>query len=100
MKRFWSFVIKEFYHIFRDRRTLLILFGLPVALILIFGYVVTNDIKDAKIAIFDPSKDPVTEEITNKLLSSGYFILEENLSNSINAEGIFKKGKGKRDHHF
>lgn len=92
MKRFWSFVIKEFYHIFRDVRTLMILFGLPVALILIFGYVVTNDIKDAKIAIYDPSKDLVTEEITNKLLSSGYFILEKNLNTSTNAKEIFKKG--------
>ena len=92
MKRFWSFVIKEFYHIFRDTRTLMILFGLPVALILIFGYVVTNDIKDARIAIYDPSKDPVTEEITNKLLSSGYFILAQNLETDLYAEEIFKSG--------
>lgn len=95
MKRFWSFVIKEFYHIFRDTRTLLILFVLPVILILLFGYVVTNEIKDAKIAIYDPSKDEVTQEITNKLLSSGYFILNQNLSTDKDLESVFKTGKAK-----
>ncbi len=95
MKRYWSFVKKEFYHIFRDTRTLLILFVLPVILILLFGYVVTNDIKDAKIAIYDPSKDQVTEEITRKLLSSGYFMLAENLEHATDIESVFKKGISK-----
>ena len=53
MKAFIGFIIKEFYHIFRDKKTLLILFGMPIAQILIFGYGVTNEIKDAKIAIYD-----------------------------------------------
>jgi ABC-2 type transport system permease protein len=50
--------------------------------LIIFGFVVTNEIKDAKIAILDYSKDDVTFEITNKILSSGYFILQSNLSSS------------------
>ncbi|MBU1014217.1 MAG: ABC transporter permease [Bacteroidetes bacterium] len=93
MKLFRSFVQKEFYHIFRDVRTLLILFGLPIALILIFGYVVTSEIKNAKIAILDHSKDEITTEITNKILSSGYFILKENLNTEKQIEEIFKKGE-------
>ncbi len=92
MKQFRGFVIKEFFHIFRDVRTLLILFGIPVAQILIFGYVVSNDIKDVKIAILDHSKDPVTKEITNKILSSGYFILEESLTSHEQIEESFKRG--------
>ena len=92
MKRFWSFVIKEFYHIFRDRKTLLILFGLPVTLILIFGYVIRSEIKDANIAIYDPSKDEVTTDISNKLLASDYFNLVENVQNIQEIDDIFKKG--------
>ncbi|MCF8236093.1 MAG: ABC transporter permease [Bacteroidales bacterium] len=95
MKRFWSFVIKEFYHIFRDARTLLILFVLPVVLILIFGYVVTNEIKDARIAIFDPSKDNVTQQITNKIISSDYFILKDNLSSEKEIEQVFRDGRAR-----
>ena len=95
MKRFLSFVKKEFYHILRDKRTMFILFGLPVAELLLFGYVITNEIKDAKIAIVDHSKDNVTKEITNKILSSGFFILDENISQSDNLEEILQKGNVK-----
>ncbi len=93
MQLFRSFVKKEFYHIFRDVRTLLILFGLPIALILIFGYVVTSEIKNAKIAILDHSKDKITTEITNKILSSGYFILSENLKSAKQIEEVFRQGE-------
>jgi drug efflux transport system permease protein len=95
MKRFWSFVRKEFYHIFRDKQTLLVLFGLPIALIMIFGYVITSEINNAKIAIYDPSKDEATTEIIQKLLASDYFILVENLENTAQIESIFKKGLAK-----
>ncbi len=93
MERFIGFVRKEFYHIFRDPRTLLILFGIPVMQLLIFGFVVTNEIKNIQIAILDQSKDEVTREITNKLLSSGYFTLRKNLSSTSEIENIFKKGR-------
>ena len=95
MKRFTGFVIKEFYHIFRDYRTLLILFGMPAVQLLLFGYVITNEIKDARIAIFDPSKDEVTRRISEKIISSGYFILEKNLSNYNEIGLVFREGKTK-----
>jgi ABC-2 type transport system permease protein len=92
MKRFLGFVKKEFFHIFRDVRTMLVLFGIPVVQLLIFGYVVTNEIKDIKIAIFDQSKDEVTLQLSNKIISSGYFKLEKNLDNFSNIEEIFRQG--------
>jgi len=92
MKRFIGFLIKEFYHIFRDFRTLLILFGMPVAQILLFGFAITNEIKDVKIAILDESKDNVTREISDKLLSSGYFLLYDNLQSVKDIEPEFRKG--------
>lgn len=95
MKQLKSFIKKEFFHIFRDPRTMLILFGIPVAQLLIFGTVIKSEIQDVHIAIHDQSKDVTTQEITNKLLSSGYFILDENLENTNDVESIFKKGKVK-----
>jgi ABC-2 type transport system permease protein len=95
MKRFLGFVIKEFYHIFRDYRTLLILFGLPAIQLLLFGYVITNEIKDARIAILDHSKDQITRRISDKVLSSGYFILEKNLSSYKEIEQVFREGNVK-----
>ncbi len=93
MKRFIGFVKKEFYHIFRDVRTMVILFGIPVVQILLFGFVITNEIKDAKIAILDHSHDEITKEITNKLLSSGYFILHQKLNSNSEIENSFRKGE-------
>lgn len=93
MNRFWGFVKKEFYHIFRDARTMIILFGIPIAQLLLFGTAITNEIKDAHIAIYDQSKDEVTQEITTKLLSSGYFVLDQYLESTADIEAIFKKGK-------
>lgn len=95
MKRFLAFVQKELQHIFRDTRTMLILFGIPVAQILIFGYVIKNDIKDVHIAVYDQSKDEYTQKITSKLTSSGYFILNRELSDMNNIDRIFKEGEVK-----
>ena len=95
MKRFLGFVVKEFYHIFRDYRTLLILFLLPAIQLLLFGYVITNEIKDARIAILDQSKDEVTRRISEKVLSSGYFILDKNLNSSSEIEPVFREGNVK-----
>ncbi|MDT8418118.1 MAG: ABC transporter permease, partial [Lutibacter sp.] len=55
MKRFIGFIKKEFYHIFRDKRSLFILFGMPIAQILLFGFAITNEINNVDIAIFDKS---------------------------------------------
>ena len=74
---------------------MVILFGIPIAQLLIFGTVIKSEISDVKIAIYDQSKDDITQRITNKLLSSGYFILEEYLESTNDVEAIFRKGKVK-----
>jgi ABC-2 type transport system permease protein len=96
MNQFLGFVRKEFYHIFRDYRTLLILFGMPVVQLLIFGFALTNDIKDARIAILDHSKDHITSKLTHKILSSGYFILADDLDNEKTIESAFQQGNVKQ----
>jgi ABC-2 type transport system permease protein len=93
VKRFKGFIRKEFYHIFRDPRSLIILFGMPLIQILLFGYVITNEIKDAKIGILDHSKDEMSNKLVHKLLSSEYFKLHAFLSEQDQIEEIFRKGK-------
>ena len=53
MKRFIGFVKKEFYHIFRDKRSLFILFGMPIAQILLFGFAITNEINNVQYVSYD-----------------------------------------------
>ncbi len=92
MKEFLGFVKKEFLHIFRDTRTLVILFGLPMAQILIFGYVIRNEIQDVRIAILDQSHDQVTRDIKARMLASGFFRIGQEISSPSQLEDIFKKG--------
>src|SRR5258708_4737729 len=73
MKQFITFVKKEFKHVFRDRKTLLMLFGLPIVQIVLFGFALTNEIKNSKIVVLDNSKDNVTRAIINEVEASQYF---------------------------
>ena len=94
-KVFRAFVRKEFYHILRDKRTLLILFGMPLAQILIFGYAVTNEFKDAKIDILDYSRDELSEKLISHLQSSGNFILNKIHESDRDIDKDLKSGESK-----
>lgn len=86
---------KEFLHIIRDPRTLLIILGIPVAQILLFGYVITNEIKDVEIAVYDKSRDEMTMKLTSKIISSGYFELKRSISSAGEIEDVFRSGEVK-----
>jgi ABC-2 type transport system permease protein len=95
MKRFRAFIKKEFHHITRDWRTLIILIGMPIIQIMLFGFAITNEIKDAKIAILDHARDEHSAVLINKILSTDYFQLDGYLTDDGEIETIFKKGKVK-----
>lgn len=93
MKQFLYFIRKEFYHLLRDRRTLFILFGMPVVQILIFGFALTNEVKNSRIAILDNSKDEATNRIIHQLEASHYFDIIENLNSYAELEPTFQEGR-------
>lgn len=93
MKQFITFVKKEFKHVFRDRKTLLMLFGLPIVQIVLFGFALTNEIKNSKIVVLDQSKDNVTRAIVNEIEASQYFEIESDAQNMEEVEAAFKSGK-------
>lgn len=78
---------------FRDRKTLLMLFGLPIVQIVLFGFALTNEVKNAKIAIVDYSKDVTTRQITDKIEASRYFDVERSLKSNEEIEAAFRTGK-------
>ncbi|UII21001.1 ABC transporter permease [Fulvivirga ligni] len=93
MKQLLSFIRKEFYHVFRDRKTLLMLFGLPIAQIVLFGFALSTEVKNAKLAVIDYSKDADTKEIVDKVAASDYFDIAINLSSEKELEDVFKRGE-------
>ncbi|GAB3862365.1 ABC transporter permease [Hymenobacter terrigena] len=92
MKAFLMFVRKEFYHIFRDPRTLLILFGMPVALVTLFGFALTNEIKNADVAVLDFDHGGHARQVQNRLFSSGYFGLRDYARSYPDVAAAFRQG--------
>lgn len=93
MNRFSSFVLKEIRHILRDARTLIILLVMPVVLVLLFGFAITTEVKNAEIAILDHSKDEATYAITDKILANKYFRLFRNLQSHQEIMPAFRAGE-------
>lgn len=92
MRTFIAFVNKEFKHIFRDIRTLIILFGMPIALVILFGFAITTEINNANIAVLDYSKDHLSQKLEDKIAASGYFNIAEELQNTEQIDAAFKNG--------
>jgi ABC-2 type transport system permease protein len=90
--QFLSFVKKEFLYIFRDTWTMIILLLLPVLMIILFGYGISTEIKNTRVAVFDPSRDVVTQQIVNDLATSEYFIIDRYLTDFSEVEKVLKKG--------
>ena len=67
MKQFLSFVIKEARHILRDKRTMLILFGMPVVMMLIFGFAITNDVRNVRTVVVTSEMDHQTQQTIERL---------------------------------
>lgn len=90
--QFIAFIKKEFLHVFRDSKTLLMLFGLPIVMIVLFGFAVTNEIKNANIVICDYSNDEATRQIIGKFQASNQFNVQQSLMRHEQIEEEFKKG--------
>lgn len=93
MKQLLTFLTKEFHHILRDTRSLLVLLGLPIVQLLIFGFAITPEIRNTNIAVLDNSKDETTRQIINKIENSKYFDIDRTLIKNEQIEKAFKSGK-------
>ncbi|MBW8362890.1 MAG: ABC transporter permease [Kaistella sp.] len=93
MKQLITFVRKEFLHVLRDKRTLLILFGMPVVQILLFGFALSTEVKNTKIGVLDQDKSQTSIDLVSKIDANQYFDLDQDLKSIQEAEDAFKGGK-------
>ena len=93
MKQFISFVIKEGRHILRDKRTMLILFGMPIVLMLLFGFAITTDVKNVRTIIVTSSADHQTQQAINRLAASEYFTITATVNTPKEAERLIRNQK-------
>ncbi|MBW4771554.1 ABC transporter permease [Prevotella jejuni] len=93
MKQFISFIIKEAKHIVRDKRTMLILFGMPIIMMLLFGYAVRNDVRNVRTVIVMSNTDYVTQQAVDRLSASEYFTITQLVATPVEAEQAIRDQK-------
>ena len=93
MKQFISFIIKESKHIVRDKRTMLILFGMPIIMMLLFGYAVRNDVRNVRTVIVMSNTDYVTQQAVDRLSASEYFTITQLVATPVKAEQAIRDQK-------
>ena len=93
MRQFLTFVKKEFYHILRDPRTIMILLLMPIIQIILFGFALSTDIRNVNIAILDNSKDGVTTKMIEKLSTSSYFHVTKMIYSEREIEELMQSGR-------
>lgn len=93
MKQFISFIIKEAKHIVRDKRTMLILFGMPIIMMLLFGYAVRNDVRNVRTVIVMSNTDYVTQQAVDRLSASEYFTITQVVATPVEAEQAIRDQK-------
>ena len=93
MKTFLSFVLKETKHILRDKRTMLILFGMPVMLMLLFGFAITTDVKNVRTVVVTSYQSPQTQAAIERLAQSEYFTITRTVATPQEAERLIRNQK-------
>jgi ABC-2 type transport system permease protein len=93
MKQFISFAGKEFRHIMRDRRTMLILLGMPVVQIILFGFAISVEVRNIRLAVYDPSNDASTVKLTSRFAANEYFDLVCRLDSPADIDRLFRENK-------
>ena len=93
MKQFIAFVKKETKHILRDKRTMLILFGMPVVLMFLFGFAITTDVKNVRTVVVTSMMDHQTQRAVERLAQSEYFIITQTVNTPQEAERLIRSQK-------
>lgn len=92
---FVSFARKEGKHVLRDRRSLLILLGLPVMMMLLFGFALSNEVKSSGFVVLDRSPSPVTRSLVDRFDQSRYFRFAGSVEREDDIEQAFRRGEAR-----
>lgn len=95
MRVFLGFVRKEMFHVLRDRRTLLVLFGLPITQMVLFGYALRNEVENIKTAIVDLSRGARSREIVAVVRGTSNFDLVATPASTDGAARLLREGRVK-----
>lgn len=91
MTQFEAFVRKEFFHIFRDTRTLLIIVGMPIVLITLFGFALSLEIRNVNVAIMAKQNDPMINRLADRINRSDCFEVTDVVSSEAAVDSLMRR---------
>ena len=86
---------KELLHMVRDRQMIYLALGMPLVLLFIFGYAVTFDFDQVRLAVVDQDRTPASRAFLSAMGASGTFRLDPQIDSASQAEQLFRRGKVK-----
>lgn len=95
MRQFLAFSQKEFYHILRDRKTLLILVVLPLVQLLIFGFALNSDLMDTPTVVLDFARDATSRRIAQDFDAGKAFHVVGQVDSREEMDAAFRAGEVK-----
>lgn len=94
-KQFISFLKKEFYHILRDKKTIVILLIMPIVQIILFGFAISTEVNNTPLAIFDHNKTPTSQRLVQQIQDNPYFTIVHFINHENEIQKLFRKNKTK-----
>lgn len=93
MKQFLTFVHKEFMHIWRDKRTILVVIWLPVIQMILFGFAISTEVKNVRFGVYNPHKDATTLKLEEHFKNNYYFTYIDETIDPTHFDLYFKQDK-------
>jgi ABC-2 type transport system permease protein len=93
LKQLLSFVNKEFMHIWRDKRTILIVIGLPIMQMILFGFAISTEIRNVRFGVFNPKRDEVSLKLVEHFKNNHYFTYIQDITEPNHYVDYFKQDK-------
>jgi len=93
IRRVLAVAVKELLQLKRDWRTLVALLGMPVVLLLIYGFALSFDVQDIRLAVVDRSRSADSRKLIQSFLQSGYFVRVATLDDTRALDGLFDSGR-------
>lgn len=90
--RLWAMSRKEWLHVRRDRRSMAMAFAVPAAMVLLFGYVITFDVRDIRMAVYDQAHTTQSRDLVQAFGSSGYFRVMRQLDDDAQIAPLLTRG--------
>jgi ABC-2 type transport system permease protein len=95
MRRFRALIKKEITHMWRDPRTLIFIFIMPILQLVLLGYVNNTDVKNVPTVIFDQSNSPASRSLLDSFQSTGYFAFDDYVYSQTDVNTMIASGRAK-----